>query len=412
MSAPAEEPTPRAQRGRPCMSCGDKRAVLARQTDGSHLCRDCFCVAFEEDVHRTIVTHRVFRRGERVAIAASGGKDSTVLAHVLSTLNRRHDYGLDLFLLSIDEGIAGYRDDSLETVRQNRDTYGLPLVVVSYKELYGWSMDDVVKASGLRNNCTFCGVFRRQALDRGAVHARADKIVTGHNADDIAETVLMNLLRGDIARLGRCTAIVTGQAPAAAASATNEDSSDSAREASSSCGVHSGAAGPDVRTVRNSCCGGCDKPGGARAPCDSDSSCACSGGAGAMASSSSSSSASDSGSGLSRSADSSSDVVSRRPLPGGPTTTPFKSVPRAKPLKYAYEKEIVLYAYHKRLVYHATECSYSPQAYRCVQGARAGTPSPRCDPNDGPRLHLNSMSPLPHRPPPYTSLLAAASRAS
>jgi tRNA(Ile)-lysidine synthase TilS/MesJ len=28
-------------------------------------------------------------------------------------------YGLELFLLSIDEGIAGYRDDSLETVKRN-----------------------------------------------------------------------------------------------------------------------------------------------------------------------------------------------------------------------------------------------------------------------------------------------------
>lgn len=40
--------------------------------------------------------------------------DSTVLAHVMSVLNKRYDYGLDLFLLSIDEGITGYRDDSLE----------------------------------------------------------------------------------------------------------------------------------------------------------------------------------------------------------------------------------------------------------------------------------------------------------
>jgi len=48
-----------------------------------------------------------------------GFADSTVLAHVLTLLNKRHDYGLDLFLLSIDEGIAGYRDDSLETVKRN-----------------------------------------------------------------------------------------------------------------------------------------------------------------------------------------------------------------------------------------------------------------------------------------------------
>ncbi len=34
-----------------------------------------------------------------------------------------HSYGLDLFLLSIDEGIKGYRDDSLETVKRNEQQY-------------------------------------------------------------------------------------------------------------------------------------------------------------------------------------------------------------------------------------------------------------------------------------------------
>lgn len=42
--------------------------------------------------------------------------------------------------------------------------YGIPLEVVSYKTLYGWTMDEIVKEIGLKNNCTFCGVFRRQVI--------------------------------------------------------------------------------------------------------------------------------------------------------------------------------------------------------------------------------------------------------
>lgn len=68
----------------------------------------------------------------------------------------------------------------------------MPLKILSYEELYGWTMDRVVSTIGKKNNCTFCGVFRRQALDRGAASLGVDHIVTGHNADDIAETVLMN----------------------------------------------------------------------------------------------------------------------------------------------------------------------------------------------------------------------------
>jgi len=40
--------------------------------------------------------------------------DSTVLAYVMKLLNERHKYGVELQLLSVDEGITGYRDDSLE----------------------------------------------------------------------------------------------------------------------------------------------------------------------------------------------------------------------------------------------------------------------------------------------------------
>lgn len=42
-------------------------------------------------------------------------------------------------------------------------------------------MDAIVQKIGMKNNCTFCGVFRRQALDRGAMLVKADKIVTGNS---------------------------------------------------------------------------------------------------------------------------------------------------------------------------------------------------------------------------------------
>jgi cytoplasmic tRNA 2-thiolation protein 1 len=176
----------------PCAICHTNRALILRPKNHQKLCKSCFILTFETEIHHTITTNSLFHRGEQIAIGASGGKDSTVLASVLKTLNERYDYGLDLILLSIDEGIKGYRDDSLETVKRNAEQYEMPLTILGYSELYGWTMDQVVEQVGKKGNCTYCGVFRRQALDRGAARLGVKHVVTGHNADDVAETVLMN----------------------------------------------------------------------------------------------------------------------------------------------------------------------------------------------------------------------------
>ncbi|KAK3707565.1 cytosolic thiouridylase subunit Ctu1 [Vermiconidia calcicola] len=206
-----------------CEVCKVSRAQILRPRNHARVCAPCFISLFESEVAETISSTTLFQPGERVAIGASGGKDSTVLASVLKTLNDRHGWNLDLVLLSVDEGITGYRDHSLEAVKRNSADLGLPLKIVSYEDLYGWSMDQVVAQIGKKGNCTYCGVFRRQALDRGAAMLNVGHVVTGHNADDVAETVLMNLLRGDLPRLSRATSIITSTPSAARASVARDE---------------------------------------------------------------------------------------------------------------------------------------------------------------------------------------------
>lgn len=192
-----------------CELCHGRKAVMKRPKNLQRLCKECFYKVFETEIHNTIIDAKLFYKGETVAIGASGGKDSTVLASIMKTLNERYNYGLKLVLLSIDEGIVGYRNDSLDTVKRNQIQYDMPLEIVSYKQLYDWTMDEIVACSGMRQSCTYCGVLRRQALDRGASKLGINHIVTGHNADDMAETVLMNILRGDTKRIEKSVSILT-----------------------------------------------------------------------------------------------------------------------------------------------------------------------------------------------------------
>lgn len=188
-----------------CEVCFVKRAIIVRSKDRMKVCKECFYELFETEIHKLIIGSGMFPRGSKVGVGISGGKDSTVLAYVLDKLNKIYDYGIELFLLCVDEGIAGYRDRSIETVEENKKSLDLQLKIVSYKDIFGLSMDEVVKKIGRRGNCTYCGTFRRQALEQAARSMGVDYIVTGHNADDMAETVLLNLIRGDISRMRRCT---------------------------------------------------------------------------------------------------------------------------------------------------------------------------------------------------------------
>lgn len=147
---------------------------------------------------------RMFERGDRVALALSGGKDSFVLLDVMHVL---HDPS-KLVGISVVEGIPGYnRSEDVDRLRKYALERGVDLVVTSIEELTGYTLSEIVERAaraGLRvSPCTFCGTLRRRAINCMARQLGVDKVATAHNLDDEAQTALMNILRGDLVRLFR-----------------------------------------------------------------------------------------------------------------------------------------------------------------------------------------------------------------
>lgn len=181
-----------------CSRCRTSPSYYTRRYSGESLCSGCFVKTIEEKVGRTVAEHRMLRRGERVGVAVSGGKDSLSLLKVLHGLG-----GYDLVALTVDEGVDGYRDEAIEHVKALCESLGVELVLVSYRELFGFTLDQALNWKEERevSSCSMCGVFRRRAIDEAAARAKVDVVATAHNLDDYVQTFMMNLLHGDVDRL-------------------------------------------------------------------------------------------------------------------------------------------------------------------------------------------------------------------
>jgi cytoplasmic tRNA 2-thiolation protein 1 len=180
-----------------CSRCG-AGVFYTRRYSGESLCRSCFRESIEEKTRRTISKYQMIGHGERVAVAVSGGKDSLSLLKVLHRMGR-----WSLVAISVDEGVKGYRDEALAHAAAVTKELGVEHITTSYQELFGFSLDQALNWKDERDvsSCSFCGVFRRRAIDEAAVKARASVVATAHNLDDFVQTFMMNLLHGDVARL-------------------------------------------------------------------------------------------------------------------------------------------------------------------------------------------------------------------
>ena len=184
-----------------CSKC-DAVAVTLIRYSGQHLCREHFLAFVERRVRHELRQQVDLNGGERVAVGLSGGKDSstaTVLLHEI--LSPRAD--VELVAVTVDEGIASYRPEGIAFAATLCRNLGIEHRVVRIEETVGWTIDEVVAMDPITIPCSYCGVFRRQALNRAAKDLGADYVATGLNLDDTAQSVLMNVARGDIEKLAR-----------------------------------------------------------------------------------------------------------------------------------------------------------------------------------------------------------------
>ena len=145
----------------------------------------------------------MLKKGERVGLALSGGKDSMSLLYLLKPL--ADEMKFELIALSVDEGIEGYRNKTLANARAACKKLGVKLIVKNFRKEIGITIDEVArKKRGERETlCTYCGVFRRWVLNKTARELKLDKLAVGHNLDDFAQTLFMNILRNEPFRLAR-----------------------------------------------------------------------------------------------------------------------------------------------------------------------------------------------------------------
>ncbi|GAB7093790.1 TIGR00269 family protein [Halolamina litorea] len=191
-----------------CDRCGAD-AVMHAAYSGAHLCERHLSRSVEKRVRRRIREDDLIGADatpddpETWVIGLSGGKDSVVLTEILAE-TFGEDPRIELVALSIHEGIEGYRDESLAASEELTADLDIAHEVVGYEEEFGVRMDDVVEDDPENMApCAYCGVFRRDLLEDYAEQLGADKLLTGHNLDDEAQTALMNFLEGDVKQVAK-----------------------------------------------------------------------------------------------------------------------------------------------------------------------------------------------------------------
>jgi uncharacterized protein (TIGR00269 family) len=155
-----------------------------------------FIENFERRVEKTIKRYRLCDKKDKIFVACSGGKDSTTVMYLLNK------FGYHVEGLMIDLLMGEWSKKNLQNMKKFYKETGVKLNVISIRKELGYSIcyiKSVIKSKSKFKvtDCIVCGILRRWLLNRKARELGATKLATGHNFDDEAETVLMNIFDGN-----------------------------------------------------------------------------------------------------------------------------------------------------------------------------------------------------------------------
>jgi uncharacterized protein (TIGR00269 family) len=164
---------------------------------------ELFAKKIEKKVEQAIKKYRLLNKKEKILVAASGGKDSTAVLFILKKL------GYNVEAVTIDVAMGNYTKKNIENLTIFCKKEKIKLYSMSIREEFGGSVcyiQSALSSKGIKlNSCAVCGVLRRYLVNKAAKQLKAKKLVTGHNLDDEAQSVMMNFFRNTLqlsARLG------------------------------------------------------------------------------------------------------------------------------------------------------------------------------------------------------------------
>ncbi|MFX0169164.1 MAG: TIGR00269 family protein [Candidatus Hodarchaeota archaeon] len=194
-----------------CYMCNGT-TIFFRPYSGEALCEKCFKESLITSVRAAVSKFTMLHHTDRIAVAYSGGKDSLVLLSTLIDIQRRFPHS-EVIAVTL---LEGSQHDQQRLKTQTEVTHHLKVehVTSTYQELFSLTLEDIVERANILQSplsaCAYCGTLRRQGLNILARKINADKLALGHNLDDEVQSMLMNLIRGDIQRLSRITPFLKG----------------------------------------------------------------------------------------------------------------------------------------------------------------------------------------------------------